>query len=123
VSGAVQLRLFVVVFLFEGTRTMAVKLRLQRHGAKKKPFYRIVAADGRARRDGRFLEIVGTYDPNHEEIKLRLKQDRIEHWLNVGAQPSTTVKSLLRRARRTPDVVTFLSGGPAAAAEVAGSAS
>lgn len=94
---------------------MAVKLRLQRHGAKKKPFYRIVAADGRARRDGRFLEIVGTYDPNHEEIKLRLKQDRIEHWLNVGAQPSTTVKSLLRRARRTPDAVTFLSGGPGAA--------
>ncbi len=96
---------------------MPVRLRLQRHGSKKKPFYRIVAADGRERRDGRFLEVVGTYDPNLDPINLRLKQDRIEYWIGVGAQPSTTVKSLLRRARRQPEQVTFLSGGPAAAVE------
>jgi small subunit ribosomal protein S16 len=93
---------------------MGVKLRLQRHGAKKKPFYRIVAADCRARRDGRFLEILGTYDPNTAAITLRLKQDRVDYWLGVGAEPTTTVQSLLRRARRSPDEVTFLSGGPAA---------
>ena len=96
---------------------MAVRLRLQRHGAKKKPFYRIVAADSRERRDGRFLEVVGTYDPNLNPMTLRLKQDRVDYWIGVGAQPSTTVKSLLRRARRQPDQVTFLSGGPAAGAE------
>lgn len=96
---------------------MAVKLRLQRHGSKGKPFYRIVAADIRARRDGRFLEVVGTYDPNHENIVLRLKQDRVDYWVGVGAKPTDTVASLLRRARRNPEQVTFLSGGPAASTE------
>jgi small subunit ribosomal protein S16 len=81
---------------------MSVKLRLQRHGAKKRPFYRIVAADGRARRDGRFLEVVGTYDPTTNPIQLRLDSERVEHWLGVGAQPSDTVASLLRRAKRDP---------------------
>ncbi len=92
---------------------MSVKLRMQRHGAKKRPFYRIIAADHRARRDGRFLEVVGTYDPLHDPVKLRLKQDRVNYWLDCGAQPSDTVRSLLRKARRNPDTVTFLSGAPA----------
>ena len=94
---------------------MAVRLRLARHGAKKTPFYRIVAADGRAPRDGRFLEVVGTYDPMTEPAEVRLKQERIEYWVGVGATPTDTVKSLLRRARRTPDTVTFLDGTAAAA--------
>ena len=79
---------------------MAVKLRLQRFGTKKRPYYRIVAADGRMPRDGRFLEQIGTYDPMIESATLRLKTDRLEHWLSVGAQPSDTVASLVRRFRR-----------------------
>ncbi len=97
---------------------MSVKLRLQRHGAKKRPFYRIVAADIRAPRDGRFLEIIGTYDPNHDPIKLNLKQDRVDYWVSVGAKATDTVNSLLRRARRNPDQVNLVTGSatPRAAA-------
>ena len=79
---------------------MAVKLRLQRFGTKKRPYYRIVAADSRMPRDGRFLEQVGTYDPMTEPANLRIKDDRLDHWLSVGAQPSDTVASLVRRYRR-----------------------
>ena len=79
---------------------MAVKLRLQRFGTKKRPYYRIVAADGRMPRDGRFLEQIGTYDPMTEPANLRFKTDRLDHWLSVGAQPSDTVASLVRRYRR-----------------------
>ena len=74
---------------------MAVRIRLARHGAKKSPFYRIVAADGRMRRDGRFLEMLGTYDPREKPAVVKLKADRIRYWLGQGAQPSTTVKNLL----------------------------
>lgn len=74
---------------------MAVRIRLARHGAKKSPFYRIVAADGRMRRDGRFLEMLGTYDPREEPAVVKLKAERIRYWLSQGAQPSTTVKNLL----------------------------
>lgn len=97
---------------------MAVRLRLARHGAKKTPFYRIVAADGRAPRDGRFLEVVGTYDPMQDPANVRLKQERIEYWMSVGATPTDTVRSLLRRARRTPETVTFLDGTAAAEAQI-----
>lgn len=76
---------------------MAVRLRLRRMGRKKRPFYRIVAADQRSPRDGRFIEVVGFYDPLGEEQKVELKEDRIYHWLENGAQPSDTVKSLLRK--------------------------
>lgn len=79
---------------------MAVKIRLQRFGAKKRPYYRVVAADGRFPRDGRYLEQVGTYDPMKDPIELRFKTDRLEHWLSVGAQPSDTVSSLIRRYKR-----------------------
>ena len=79
---------------------MAVKRRLQRFGTKKRPYYRIVAADGRMPRDGRFLEQIGTYDPMTEPANLRFKTDRLDHWLSVGAQPSDTVASLVRRYQR-----------------------
>ncbi len=76
---------------------MAVKIRLARHGAKKKPFYRVVVANSEARRDGRFLEIVGTYNPLREPAEVTLKDDRVKYWMEQGATPTDTVKSLLRR--------------------------
>lgn len=84
---------------------MAVSIRLQRFGAKKRPFYRMVAADSRAKRDGRFLELLGTYDPMHDPIKLNFKTERLEYWLSVGAQPTQTAASLIRRYRRTEAAV------------------
>ena len=76
---------------------MAVRIRLARHGAKKHPFYRIVVADGESPRDGRFLEIVGTYDPLQDPAQVTLKEDRVEFWMGQGATPSDTVKSLLKK--------------------------
>lgn len=76
---------------------MAVKIRLTRKGTKKKPFYRIVAADIERPRDGRFLELLGTYNPMVEPAAVTLKTDRINYWLGEGAQPSTTVKSILKK--------------------------
>jgi len=81
---------------------MAVRIRLARMGAKKKPFYRVVVADGEAKRDGRFLEIIGTYDPNKEPAEIRLQHDRLSEWLGKGAQPTTTVASLIKRAAEAP---------------------
>ena len=74
---------------------MAVKIRLRRMGAKKKPFYRIVVADSHMPRDGRFVEEVGTYDPLQNPSKVVLKEERISYWIEKGAQPSDTVKRLL----------------------------
>ncbi len=76
---------------------MPVKIRLARHGAKKKPFYRIVVADSEKPRDGKFLENVGTYDPLKDPAEVTLKSERIKHWIDEGAIPSDTVKSLLKR--------------------------
>lgn len=76
---------------------MAVKLRLRRMGKKKQPIYKLVAADSRSPRDGKFLEAVGFYNPLTNPHTLDLKEDRIMYWLNVGAQPTHTVKSLLRQ--------------------------
>ncbi len=76
---------------------MAVKLRLQRGGKKKQPIYRIVAADSRYKRDGRFLEKVGNYNPNTDPMTIDLKENRVMHWLGVGATPTDTVKNLLSR--------------------------
>ncbi len=73
---------------------MAVRIRLTRLGKKKKPYYRVVVANGSTPRDGRFLEVVGSYDPSAES-KLTVKEDRVNHWLSVGAQPSETVRRLL----------------------------
>ena len=76
---------------------MAVKLRLLRMGAKKAPFYRIVAADSRAPRDGSFIELLGTYDPRTNPAKVTIKEEEVLKWLNNGAQPSDTVKNLLSK--------------------------
>lgn len=76
---------------------MSVKIRLARTGAKKRPFYRIVAADGRAPRDGRFLEKLGTYDPAKNPSEVVLNRARIEYWMGVGATPTETVARLLKR--------------------------
>ena len=77
---------------------MAVKIRLRRVGRKKSPMYRIVVADSKSPRDGKFIEIVGQYQPRTGEQAINLDTDRVNHWLNVGAQPTDTVRSLLRKA-------------------------
>lgn len=74
-----------------------VKLRLQRFGAKKRPFYRIVAADSRFPRDGRFIEILGTYNPITQPAEIKIDEEKALKWLNNGAQPTDTVRSLLSR--------------------------
>jgi small subunit ribosomal protein S16 len=79
---------------------MSVTIRLTRAGTKKVPFYRIVAADHRAPRDGRFIEQLGVYDPLREPIEFRIDEMRLTHWLSVGAVPSETVGQLLRRKKR-----------------------
>ena len=75
-----------------------VRIRLRRMGKKKQPTYRIVVADARSPRDGKFIEIIGQYAPRQGEEALNMNIERANHWLNVGAQPSDTVRSLLRRA-------------------------
>lgn len=76
---------------------MAVKIRLARHGRKKRPFFRIVVADERFRRDGRFLEKVGTYNPLTDPAEVSVEAERVAYWLGQGALPTDTVKSLLRK--------------------------
>ena len=82
---------------------MAVKIRMQRGGATHAPYYRVVVSDVRSPRDGRFVEKVGIYDPKNKDAdkQLKLELDRIDYWLSVGAQTSDTVKSLIKRARKT----------------------
>ena len=77
---------------------MAVRIRLQRHGRKKRPFYRLVAADARAQRDGRFLERLGHYNPLTDPAEVVIDEDRVLKWLKRGAQPSDTAKNLLSQA-------------------------
>jgi small subunit ribosomal protein S16 len=99
------------------------KIRLRRMGAKKRPSYRIVVADSRSPRDGRFIEVIGHYDPLTDPATVKINDERASYWLSVGAQPTETVRSLLRRqgligqpatatAEATPE------GGPEAAATV-----
>ena len=76
---------------------MSVKIRLKRMGSKKRPFYRIVVADSRSPRDGRFIETVGTYNPLTDPETVTLKEEKVMNWLNNGAQPSDTVRSILSR--------------------------
>ncbi len=78
---------------------MAVRLRLTRLGAKKRPFYRVIATDSRTRRDGRYLENLGTYDPGQGDTALKLDLARVDYWIGVGAQPSDTVRDLIAKAR------------------------
>jgi len=77
---------------------MAVKLRLKRMGAKKKPFYRIVAADERRPRDGRSIETIGTYNPLVDPVEIKIDQELALKWLNTGAKPTNTVRDLLSKA-------------------------
>ena len=79
-------------------RIMAVKLRLKRMGSKQKPFYRIVAADSRSPRDGRFIETVGTYNPIKQPAEINIDEEKAIKWLKNGAQPTDTVKALLSKA-------------------------
>ncbi len=78
---------------------MAVSIRLRREGAKNRPYYKVVVADSRSPRDGKFIEIIGTYDPKVQGHNSTLKVDRVEHWIARGAQPSDTVRSLLKKTK------------------------
>lgn len=75
-----------------------VRIRLARHGAKKKPFYRIVVADSRSPRDGRFIDLLGTYDPLQNPAAIHLKREKLDKWLQQGAQPTETVAKLIKMA-------------------------
>jgi small subunit ribosomal protein S16 len=88
---------------------VAVKLRLMRMGKKKQPTYRVVAADARSPRDGRFIEVVGTYEPRSEPSVVRFDEDRALHWLRNGAQPTEPVQKLLKIS----GVWDQFKGGPA----------
>jgi len=77
---------------------MAIKIRLARAGAKKRPFYQVVVADERSRRDGRFIENVGTYDPTKNPAAVKLNAEKAQAWLEKGAQPTDTVRQLLKNA-------------------------
>jgi len=94
---------------------------MTRLGAKKRPFYRIVAADSRSPRDGRFIEQLGHYDPMKKPSDLKLDLERVDHWLSVGAQPSETVSSLIGKARAAKDAPPVVEEAPVveAAAEEA----
>lgn len=82
---------------------MAVSIRLRREGAKNRPYYKVVVADSRSPRDGKFIEIIGTYDPKKKGDNSTLKVDRAEHWIARGAQPSDTVRSLLKKNKARPE--------------------
>ena len=75
---------------------MSVKIRLKRMGMKKKPFYRVVVADERSPRDGRFIEEIGYYNPVSEPVELKINDERAKYWIGTGAQPTDTVKALLK---------------------------
>ena len=109
---------------------MSVKIRLRRIGAKKHPFYRLVVADSRSPRDGKFIEILGTYDPMTEPVKLNLDQNKIKVWLQKGARPSDTARAFLidqgllpkESARKRPTKPPKPAAAPAAAAPAGQSA-
>ena len=81
-----------------------VKIRLARHGAKKNPFYRIVVADSRSPRDGRFIEQIGTYDPLKEPAMVQIKKEKLDKWLQHGAQPTETVARLIKKVGQAAGV-------------------
>ena len=80
---------------------MAVKIRLSRHGAKKRPYYRIVIADSRSPRDGKFIDEVGRYNPCAEPAMVQFDMDKVDQWIKNGAQPTDTVARLLKNARES----------------------
>jgi len=80
---------------------MAVSIRLRREGAKNRPYYKVVVADKRSPRDGKFIEIIGAYDPKKPGHNSTLNIDRIEYWISKGAQPSDTVRSLIKKTKKS----------------------
>lgn len=92
---------------------MSVKIRLKRMGAKKKPFYRVIVADSRSPRDGKFIEELGYYNPLKEPSEIKIDAGKAEKWLSNGAQPTDTVKNLFKRA----GIVKPSSAAPAKASE------
>ena len=103
---------------------MAVKLRLMRMGKTKQPTYRLVAADSRSPRDGRFIEVVGSYDPRHPDRRVTLKADRVAEWLKHGAQPTDRVKRILlgEGLMQAPPAKTASATSPAASTTTASAA-
>ena len=93
---------------------MAVSIRLRREGAKNSPYYKVVVADSRSPRDGKFIEIIGTYDPKKKDHNSTLKLDRIEHWISKGAQPSDTVRSLIKKNKKVAANAPAAEPAPAA---------
>jgi small subunit ribosomal protein S16 len=81
---------------------MAVSIRLRREGTKNRPYYKVVVADKRSPRDGKFIEIIGAYDPKKSGHNSTLNIDRVEHWISKGAQPSDTVRSLIKKNKKAP---------------------
>jgi small subunit ribosomal protein S16 len=101
---------------------MAVKIRLMRMGKKKQPFYRVVAADSRSPRDGRFIEILGTYDPRREPSEVVIDTEKVGRWLSTGAKPTDTVARLLSQAGMSAASAPSAPEAPAAAAPPAAEA-
>ena len=95
---------------------MAVSIRLRREGTTNRPYYKVVVADSRSPRDGKFIEIIGTYDPKKTENNSTLKLDRVEHWISKGAQPSDTVRSLIKKTRKGSGAAPVEKTEPAAEA-------
>ena len=93
---------------------MAVSIRLRREGGKNRPHYKVVVADSRSPRDGKFIEIIGTYDPKKPSDNSTIKLDRAEYWMSKGAQPSSTVRSLIKKMKNQQP------GAPAPAMPAAG---
>jgi small subunit ribosomal protein S16 len=89
---------------------MAVSIRLRSEGAKKRPYYKVVVSDSRSPRDGKFIEIIGTYDPKKPGHNSTLKIDRAEYWIARGAQPSDTVRSLLKKNKKVTATAPAASG-------------
>jgi small subunit ribosomal protein S16 len=96
---------------------MAVSIRLRREGAKNRPYYKVVVADSRSPRDGKFIEIIGTYDPKKPDHNSTLKLDRIDHWISKGAQPSDTVRSLIKKNKKQTASTEPAAAAPSAPAE------
>ena len=98
---------------------MAVSIRLRREGARNRPYYKVVVADSRSPRDGKFIEIIGTYDPKKPDPNSALDLDRIDHWISKGAQPSDTVRSLIKKNKKQKASAPAEAEAPASQAEEA----
>src|SRR5688500_11915284 len=96
---------------------MAVSIRLRREGAKNRPYYKVVVADSRSPRDGKFIEILGTYDPKKTDHNSTLKLDRVDHWMSQGAQPSDTVRSLIKKTTKQSPAAPAVETPPTPATE------